>query len=108
MYARASSYTGDIDRLIDHFASVVVALEQWNGLDHVHLLVDREAGRAIALSVWVDREALERSEAGADEMRNRVAGVAGVTVDSVERFEVVRTVRGPAGKGFLPFPVTEP
>lgn len=108
MYARASSYTGDMDRLVEHFASVVVALEQWNGLDHVHLLVDREAGRAIALSVWVDEEARDRSEAGADEMRARVAGLAGVTIDSVERFEVVRTVRGPAAKGFLPFPTTEP
>ena len=108
MYARASTYTGDIDGLVEHFGSVVVALEQWNGLDHVHLLVNREAGRAIALSVWVDEEALERSEAGADEMRTRVTDRAGVTVDSVERFEVIRTVRGPAAEGFLPFPTTEP
>ena len=54
MYARPSTYVGDTDRLVEHFASVVVALEQWNGLDHVHMLMNREAGRAMALSVWVD------------------------------------------------------
>ena len=98
MHARVSTDRGDMT----HFASGVIALEQWNGLDHVHLLVDREGGRALALSVWVDEEAMRASEAGANEMRERVTGLAEVTTESVEHFELVRTVRGPASRGLVP------
>jgi hypothetical protein len=62
----------------------------------------------MALSVWADEEALKRSDAGADEMRQRVAGVAGVKTESVESFELVRTIQGPASKGFLPFVAAGP
>ena len=108
MYARVSTYSGDMESFGRHFESAVVALEQWNGLDHVNLLVNEETGRAIALSFWADEDALRRSDAGADEMRDRVAGLAGVKTESVESFRVVRTVQGPASKGFLPFVATGP
>ena len=101
MYARASTYSGDMERFLEHFASGVVALEQWNGLDHVHLLVNRSTGREMALSVWADEEAMKLSEPGANEMRKRVTERAGVTTDSVEHFEPARMIRGPASKGFV-------
>ncbi len=101
MYARVSTYSGDMENLLQHFQSVIAALEQWNGLDHVHLLVSHETGRAITLSVWADKESMERSEADADEMRDRVTTLAGVRTDSIERFELARTIQGPASKGLL-------
>lgn len=103
MYARISTYSGDMKTFLTHFESMAVALEQWDGLDHVHLLVNHETGHAVALSVWADEQALRNSDAGADEMRNRVTELAGVKTDSVESFQLVRTVQGPASKGFLPF-----
>lgn len=108
MYARLSTYSGDMATFLPHFESMVVALEQWDGLDHVHLLVNEETGRAIALSVWIDEDSMRNSDAGADEVRNRVTELAGVKTDSVEYFELKRTVQGPASKGFLPFVATGP
>lgn len=106
MHARVSTYSGDMENFLAHFESAAVALEQWNGLDHVHLLVNEETGRAIALSVWSDEDSMRRSETDADEMRTRVAGQAGVRTDSVEHYRLVRSVQGPANKGFLAFRAT--
>ena len=108
MYARVSTYSGDMTNFMTHFASAAVALEQWNGLDHVHMLVNEETGRAIALSVWADEESMKRSDAGADEMRSRVAGLSGVRTESVEYFKLATTIQGPASKGFLPLIATGP
>jgi hypothetical protein len=108
MYARVSTYSGDMSTFLKHFESGVIALEQWNGLDHVHLLVNEETGRAVALSVWADEASLKASDAGADEMRARVTSLAGVTTDSVESFRLVRTVQGPASAGLLPLEASGP
>ena len=108
MYARVSTYSGDMQSFLTHFESGVVALEQWNGLYHVHMLVNEGTGRAMAISVWADEASMRASDAGADEMRSRVSGLAGVTTDSVEHFRLVRTVQGPASKGFLPLIATGP
>jgi heme-degrading monooxygenase HmoA len=108
MHARISTYSGDMSTFRQHFESGAVALEGWNGLDHVHLMVNEETGRAVALSVWADEETMRASDAGADEMRSRVAGLSGVRTDSVEYFKLVRTVQGPASKGLLPLIATGP
>ena len=62
----------------------------------------------MAISVWADEKSMRASDAGADEMRNRVTGLAGVKTDSVDHFRLVRTVQGPASKGFLPLIATGP
>ena len=108
MHARVSTYSGDMGSFLTHFESGVLALEQWNGLDHVHLLVNEETGRAMAISVWADEASMRASDAGADEMRNRVTDLAGVKTDSVDHFRLVRTVQGPASKGFLPLIASGP
>ena len=56
-------------------------------------MVNEETGRAVALSVWVDEEAMRASDAGADEMRNRVTERSGVKTDTVEYFRLARTVQ---------------
>ena len=106
MYARVSTYSGDMQHFMAHFESAAIALEGWNGLDHVHMLVNEESGRAIALSVWADEDSMRASDAAADEMRDRVTGLAGVKTESVEHFKLVRTIQGSASKGFLPFLAT--
>jgi heme-degrading monooxygenase HmoA len=63
VYARVSAYSGDMDSFIRHFQSVIVVLEKWNGLDQVRVLVNRETGRAMTISIWADRESMEASDA---------------------------------------------
>lgn len=104
MHARLSSYRGDMDKFTAGFQGIVMALEQWEGLHHAHLLVDRESGEAIAASFWVSQEGVERSNPIADDMRNRVAAEAGVSIDSIRIYEVVMTVRGPESEAPLPAP----
>jgi heme-degrading monooxygenase HmoA len=108
MYARISTDSGDMSTFLQHFESGAAALEGWNGLDHVHLMVNEETGRAVALSVWADEASMRASDAGADEMRTRVSERSGVKTDSVEHFRLVRTVQGPASKGMLPLIATGP
>ena len=71
-------------------------------------MVNEETGRAVALSVWADEAAMRASDAGADEMRNRVTERSGVKTDTVEYFRLARTVQGPASKGLLPLIATGP
>lgn len=108
MYARTSTYSGDMDSFLTHSQRVIVALEQWSGLDHVDVYDDPDGGRAMTVSVWADRESMDGSDAGADEMRDRVTGLAAVRIQSTERFELVTTIQGAASKGFLPFAAAGP
>jgi heme-degrading monooxygenase HmoA len=102
MFARVSTLTGDMTDFMTHFASAAPVLEQWSGLDHIHMLVDEQNGRAIAVSVWADEESMKRSDAGADEVRDRVVGLSGITTESVEFFRLARTIRGPASTLIAP------
>lgn len=77
-------------------------------LDHVDVFVDREGGRAMTVSVWADKESMDASDVGADEMRERVTNLADVKTDSTERFEPETTIHGPASCGFLPFAAAGP
>jgi hypothetical protein len=74
VYARISTYSGDMSTFLQHFERGAAALEGWNGLDHVHIMVNEQTGRAVALSVWADEESMRAGDAGADEMRTRVFG----------------------------------
>lgn len=102
MHARFSYYKGDMERFTEGFTGIVMALEQWEGLHHAHLLVDRANGVAIAASFWTTEEAVMVSNPIADEMRNRVSAQAGVDITEIEMYEVVMTVKGPDSD--QPFP----
>jgi hypothetical protein len=51
-------------------------------------LVDREAAKALVLTLWADEEALDASSAAAKDLALRIAAAAGETYRSVEDFEV--------------------
>ena len=108
MYARVSTYSGDMTRFMTNFATVTDVLEQWNGLHHIDLLVSEETGRAIALSVWPDEDSMRRSDVAADDVRDRVVDRSGVKTESVEYFRLAATVHGPASKGVRPPLATGP
>jgi hypothetical protein len=90
--ARISTFAGDparIDEGLRHAVQEVLpdarAIDGWKG---IVMLVDRLTGSERTITLWESREALEASEAAAEELRARAADEAAQQIISVERFEV--------------------
>ena len=92
MHARVSTLTGSPDQAeagITDFKENVVPWIKGNGGPGGILLIDRETGKAIAITLWDDEEAMRRSEEAANEHRRRVSSeMQGTQSPTVERFEV--------------------
>jgi heme-degrading monooxygenase HmoA len=86
----------DADLLADTFrVSVVPRLESLPGLARTSLLVDRERGRGLVGTLFIDRESLAASRGAQSAARHEGAAKAHVTVTGLEEFEVVfADVRG--------------
>jgi formylmethanofuran dehydrogenase subunit E len=52
------------------------------------LLVDRQSGKALAITLWEDEEAMRRSEERANALRADAAAQMGAQAPTVERYEV--------------------
>jgi heme-degrading monooxygenase HmoA len=73
-----------------HFrASLVEQLERMPGFCDALMMVDREHGDALAITMWESEEALRASEQRADALRGESATHMEASVTSVERFEIV-------------------
>ena len=92
MYARVNTITGSPEQAeagISDFRDTVVPWIKEHGGRGGILLVDRESGKAIAVTLWNDEEAMRQSEEAANEHRNRVSGeMQSTQPPSVERYEV--------------------
>ena len=95
MYARVSRYTGDADQMREGFEAVTAELEGLAGFHHALFLGDAEHRRAMSITLWDSREALEASAERAHRMRTQASEPANATIESVESYEVMLTV--PAG-----------
>jgi heme-degrading monooxygenase HmoA len=92
MFARVSEVTAPADKMDEGIAQyndvVLPQIRSMDGFVRTYLLVDRDAGRALSISVWDSAEAMAASEAAAGAMRDQVtdamAGQSGVS-----RYEVV-------------------
>ena len=108
MYARISTYSGDMSTFLQHFESGGAALEAGTASTTCNIMVNEQTGRAVALSCGPTRSRC----APATRERTRCALAcserSGVKTDSVEHFRLVRTVQGPASKGMLPLIATGP
>ena len=91
MHARVSRYSGDADRLSAGFEAVTRELEQIDGFAQAFFLTDHESGRAISITLWDSREALDASAEAAHRMRTRATEPADATIDGVESYDVVLT-----------------
>jgi hypothetical protein len=91
MHARVTSIAGspaDADAGINDFRANVVPFARDHGKGAI-LLVNRESGEAIAITLWEDEQALRASEEAADELRAGAAGQMGATqTPTVGRYEV--------------------
>jgi hypothetical protein len=90
MHARVTTLTGPADNIdagIENFRTNVVPFVREDGEGAI-LLVDRESGAAIAITLWADEEALRASDERANSLRADVADQMGSQAPTVSRYEV--------------------
>jgi heme-degrading monooxygenase HmoA len=92
MHARVSFYEGasgeDAGAAVKSFEDVLDPLRQMEGNQGATLLVDRDSGKAITITYWDTEEHLQSSVEQANQLRQRAAGTAGLSIQGVEHYEV--------------------
>ena len=91
MIARVSTFRGPAEHLEEGFAIYRERIAPWlrdaTGFRGWLGLIDRESGKAIAISFWATREDAESPSAGAG-LRDEVATTVGTPLESAEFYEV--------------------
>jgi heme-degrading monooxygenase HmoA len=91
-FARTSLWAGDaetLDRWAAHVtAAVAPMVRALPGNVGATFLIDREAGRALTLTLWDSAEAAERSDANAERSRASTTNATGVELVERGRFQV--------------------
>ena len=95
MFARVSTLRGAPEHIDDGIRQVredvLPSVEQMDGFQGAYLLVDRQNGTSISITLWESEEAMRASEEAANQLRSDAAGAASAEIASVERCEVVLT-----------------
>ena len=93
MQARISTIEGDGGKLDDALEviheKVLPALKALEGFTAANFLVDRSAGKLVAVAFYADEAALEGSVEAVGPMRDEVADAMGGKVVGVESYELV-------------------
>ncbi|WP_046319416.1 hypothetical protein [Mycobacterium sp. UM_Kg1] len=96
MFARATTihaHPSFLDEGITHVRTVVMpALAAMDGCAGMSMLVDRDAGRCIVTSSWLDEDTLRASEADAAQMRDRATEIFHATAE-ISRWEIAAVRR---------------
>jgi heme-degrading monooxygenase HmoA len=91
MHARVTTISGspaEADAGIDNFRTNVVPFARDQGKGAI-LLLDRQSGEAIAITLWQDEEAMRASEESANSLRAQAAGQMGAAqTPTIGRYEV--------------------
>jgi hypothetical protein len=91
MHARVTTIAGspaEADAGIDNFRTNVVPFAREQGKGAI-LLLDRQSGEAIAITLWQDEEAMRASEESANSLRAQAAGQMGAAqTPTIGRYEV--------------------
>jgi hypothetical protein len=91
MYARVTTISGsptEADAGIENFRANVVPFARDQGKGAI-LLVDRQSGDAIAITLWQDEEAMRASEESANSLRAQAADEMGAAqAPTIGRYEV--------------------
>src|SRR5262245_27629692 len=92
MHARVSFIEGSpdgVERAAALFRDQVLPVDRTNGGRAALLLVDRQTGKAIAVTLWESEEAMRATEDRANQLRQQAAQEAKATTPPVvERYEV--------------------
>ncbi len=92
MWARVSTYqfpSENVDETIDQFNEALGSLAE-PGLKRAELLVDRQSGRGMTITVWESEDALQASVEAANRIRSGAADAAGASILDVQQYELVR------------------
>ncbi len=92
MFARVGSYRGEAEALQQGFEGQTDALQQLDGFQGAYLLIDRQGGKGMTVTLWEDEGAMQRSAERAEQMRTEATEPSGASVESVEGYEVALTV----------------
>jgi heme-degrading monooxygenase HmoA len=99
MFARTSTWAGNPEALerwaIQAQSTVRPFVEGLAGNQGVFFLIDREAGRALTLTLWRSEREARASDRAAEESRARTVAAAGVDLVERGRYEVVSGAEGP-------------
>lgn len=91
MHARVTRLTGspeNVEAGINNFRENVLPFTREDGRGAI-LLVDRESGSAMAITLWEDEQALAASDERANQVRSTVANEMQASAPpTVERYEV--------------------
>ena len=90
MHARVTTLSGSPDNAeagIANFRDNVVPYAKSDGKGAI-LLIDRDSGKAVAVTLWEDEEAMRASEESANALRAEAAQQMGAQQPTVERYEV--------------------
>lgn len=91
MHARVSSYAGSpaqAEAAIRNFEGLTDGLRSLEGFEGGYLLVDRGTGKSLTMTLWSSEETAQASAERAKQMRSEAAGGAGMSIESVETYEV--------------------
>jgi heme-degrading monooxygenase HmoA len=72
---------------------VIPGIKSQDGFSGLLALLDRDAGKMIAITFWESEEAMRASEEAANRLRESTANAADEEIVGVDRFEVVRDSR---------------
>lgn len=89
MFARVNTFEGDVDAAARAVREIVwPAIREVSGFRGYIVLVSREEGRAIGITLWESEEAEAASRPEADRIRPRLQEATGGRVVKVEPYEV--------------------
>ena len=99
MFARVARYGIPTERTEEAeaaFREAAAQIQQLDGLERVTVMIDRESGTLITVTIWATRAALEASEVRASRARQQAVGAVDGDCHSVDRLEVFADVTGGA------------
>jgi heme-degrading monooxygenase HmoA len=91
MFARVNEFKGSAVQLEDSLRDTEVIsrkVDSMPGSLGMYYLVDRQAGKALAITLWDSADAMRASEAGAGQVREESTRAEGISVVSVGHYEV--------------------
>ena len=96
MHARVSFYQlgegGNMEAAVKGFDDSIETVHQMEGNQGLMLLLDRDSGKAISITLWDGEESLRSTSEQANAVRQKAADTGGLSIEGVESYEVVRDV----------------
>jgi heme-degrading monooxygenase HmoA len=93
VYARVTVVQGSPEKIqqgVESFSnSILPAAQSVTGYRAAFLLVDRQTGKGMGITIWESEDARRRGAEAVDEARTATIKAMGGTVPPVEEFEVV-------------------